>query len=41
MLNNPRLDVVNINSYATFSQNPFIRYQDIEWKRNSDDIQGP
>ena len=49
MLNNPKLDVVNIyayakyvsiNDYANFGQNPFIRSQDIERKRNSDVIQG-
>ena len=41
MLNNSKLDVVNINACAKFGQNPFIHYQDIEWKQNSDAIQGP
>ena len=36
MFNNPKLDVVSINNYANFDQNPFIRSQDIERKRNSD-----
>ena len=40
-LNNPELDVVNINAYAKLGQNPFIYSQDIERKRNSDIIQGP
>ena len=40
-LNNPKLDVVNIYAYAKFGQNPFIRSLDIEWKQNSDIIQGP
>ena len=40
MLNNPKLDVVNINACAQFVQNPFIHTQDIERKRNSDVIQG-
>ena len=34
-LNNPNLDLVNINAYAKFGQIPFIRSQDIERKRNS------
>ena len=41
MLNSPKLDVVSINDYANFGQNPFIGSQDIELKRNSDVIQGP
>ena len=41
MFNNLKLDVVSINDYTNFGQNPFIRSQDIEWKRNSDIIQGP
>ena len=39
MLNNPKLDVVNINAYAQIGQTLFIHSQDIERKRNSDDIQ--
>ena len=38
MLNNPNIDVVNIDAYAKFGQNPFIRSLDIEQKRNSDII---
>ena len=40
-LNNPKLDVININAYIKFGQNPFRHSQDIERKRNSDIIQGP
>ena len=40
MLNNPKLDVVNINACAKFGQNPIIHTQDIERKQNSDVIQG-
>ena len=40
-LNNPKLDVVNIDQYAKFGQNPFLHSQDIERKQNSDIIQGP
>ena len=39
-LNNPKLDVININAYVKFGQSPFIHSQDIEWKWNSDVIQG-
>ena len=39
--NNPKLDVVNIDAYAKFGQNPFICSQDMEQKQNSDIIQGP
>ena len=39
-LNNPKLESININACAKFGQNPFIHIQDIEWKRNSDVIQG-
>ena len=39
-LNNPKLDVVNVNAYAKFGQNPFICSQDIEQKQNSYAIQG-
>ena len=35
-LNNPELDVVNINSYANFGQTLFLHSQDIERKPNSD-----
>ena len=41
MLDNPKLDVVNINDYTNFGQNPFILSQDIKRKQNSDVIQGP
>ena len=41
MLNNTKLDVVITNAYANFGQNPFMHTQDIEWKPNSDVIQGP
>ena len=41
MLNNPKLDVVNINAYAKFGQNPYLRSHDIERKRNSDSFQRP
>ena len=37
---NPSLDIVNINAYAKFGQNPSIRSEDIERKRNSDVNQG-
>ena len=40
MCNNPCLDLVNINAHAKFGQNPSIRCQDIERKRNSDINQG-
>ena len=40
MLDNPKLDVVIIYAYAKFGQNPLIRSQDTERKRNSDIIQG-
>ena len=33
MCNNTNLDLVNINAYAKFGQNPSIRSQDLEWKR--------
>ena len=41
MLNNPKLNVVSINDYANFGQNPFICSQDIERKQTSVIIQGP
>ena len=40
MLNNPKLDIVSINDYAIFGQNPLINSQDIAQKQNSDVIQG-
>ena len=40
ILNNPKVDV-NINACAKFGQIPFIHTQDIEWKQNSEVIQGP
>ena len=40
-LNNPKLDVININACAKFGQNSFIHIHDIQWKRNYDVIQGP
>ena len=40
MLDNPKLDVVSINDYEHFGQNPFIRSQDIKRKQNSDNIKG-
>ena len=33
MLKNPKLDVVNINAYAKFGQNPSNFFQDIEQKQ--------
>ena len=39
--NNPNLDLVRVNAYAKFDQNPSIRSQDIEWKQNFDNNQGP
>ena len=39
--NNPNLYVVKVNAYAKFDQVPSIHSQDIEWKQNSDDNQGP
>ena len=35
MLNNPNLDLVNINAYANFGQIPSIRSQDIGQKTKS------
>ena len=40
-VNNPKLDVVNINAFAKIGQNTSIHTQDTERKRNSDVIQGP
>ena len=39
--NNPKLDLVNNIAYAKFGLIPSIPSQDIVWKRNSDDNQGP
>ena len=39
-VNNPELDVVNINASAKFGQNTSIDTQDTEQKWNSDVIQG-
>ena len=33
-LNNPKLDTININTYAKFGENPLKFSQDTEWKRN-------
>ena len=41
MCNNPNLDLVSINAYAKFGQNPSICSQDIERKQNSDLNKGP
>ena len=41
MFNNPKLDVININAYVKFGQNPLIHSQDIERKQNFDVFQGP
>ena len=41
MLNNPKLDIVNINAFETFGENQFLRTQGIERKLISDFIQGP
>ena len=41
MFNNPKVDVININAYVNFGQNPLNHSQNIERKRNSDVIQGP
>ena len=39
--NNPNLDLVKVKSYVRFDQMPSIPSQDIELKRNSEEIQGP
>ena len=39
--NYPSLDLVNINAYTKFGQNPSILSEDIKQKRNSDVDQGP
>ena len=39
-LNSPKLDVVNINAFAKFGENPFLHSQVIERKLISDVIQG-
>ena len=37
MLNNSIVDIVNINAFAKFGENPFLRSQDIERKLISDE----
>ena len=39
MLNNPMVDIVNINAFAKFGENPFLHSQ--KRKLISDVIQGP
>ena len=39
--NNSNLDVVKVNAYAKFYQIPSICSQNIEWKLNPNDNQGP
>ena len=41
MYNNPNLDLININAYIKFGQNPSIGTQDIEKKQKSEVNQGP
>ena len=41
MIYNTNIDLVNDNVYTKFCLNPFIRFQDIEQKLNSDINQGP
>ena len=41
MCNNPKVDLVNMNAYITFSEILSIRSQDIEQKRNYGINQGP
>ena len=36
-LKTPNANLVNANAYVTFGLIPSICFQDIEWKRNSDD----
>ena len=38
--NNPKLNLVNFNVHTNFGQILSIRFQDIEWKQNSDVNQG-
>ena len=33
---NPKLDLVKVNTYSKFDQSPSICSQDMEWKQNSD-----
>ena len=40
-VNNPNIDLVNINVYTKFGQILSISCQDIEQKQNSDIYQGP
>ena len=39
--NNPNLDLVNMNAYIKFGENPSICSQDIEWKQNAGVNTGP
>ena len=41
LFNHPILNIVNINVYTKFDQNPQINSQDIKHKQNSDVNQGP
>ena len=41
LYHHPNLQLVNINAYTKFDQNPQINSQDIEHKQNSDVDQGP
>ena len=41
MVNNPNIDLVNINAYMKFGEILSICSQDIERKRKSDVNQGP
>ena len=41
MGNNPKLDLVNVDVHTKFGQFLSICSQDIEWKRNSEENQGP
>ena len=39
--NNPNIYLVHVKAYITFGQIKPICSQDIEWKQNSDNNQGP
>ena len=41
LFNHPNINLVNINAYTKFDQNPQINSQAIEHKQNSDIYQGP
>ena len=41
LFDHPNLQLVNINAYTKFDQNPQINSQDIEHKQNSDINHGP